>query len=155
MNPILKKLGLKDQDPVLILNAPEEYEEIMAGIEARIDTAIAGSYSFIQVFATQLDVAKNLARAVVDALTGDGHLWLCYPKGTSKKYKSDINRTKAWEVFAPYEFEPVTQVAIDDDWSAMRFRRVEHIPTMKRKTAATATGQARIDAENPRRDKIC
>lgn len=144
MNPILKKLGLTNQNPVLVLNAPDEYGNIMADIEAEVHTAINGKYKFIQVFAKELSEANKYAKEVIEALDRDGHLWLCYPKGTSKKYKSDINRAKAWEVFAPYEFEPVTQVAIDDDWSAMRFRYVDYIKTMKRKTAATKKGKERI-----------
>jgi len=76
-----------------------------------------------------------------------GDLRKFYPgvgKGSSKKYNSDINRARAREVFAPYEFEAVTQVAIDDDWSAMRFRYVDYIKTMKRKTAVTKKGKERI-----------
>jgi hypothetical protein len=61
-------------------------------------------------------------KKIIESFDVDGYLWLCYPKGTSKKYKSDINRDKSWELFKPYDFEAVTIVAIDDDWSALRFR---------------------------------
>lgn len=47
MNSILKKLGLTNQNPVLIINAPEEYKEIMKDIEAVIDNIINDKYSFI------------------------------------------------------------------------------------------------------------
>lgn len=144
MNEILKKLGYKNQDPILIINAPEEYKSAFADKVVEIHTKINGKYSFIQVFEIQMSEAAAKAAALVAALEGDGHLWLCYPKGTSKKYKSDINRTKSWDLFSPFEFEPVSQVSIDDDWSAMRFRHVDNISTMKRKTAATEKGKERI-----------
>lgn len=144
MSEILKKLGYKNQDPILVMNAPEEYKSAFADKVVEIHTRINGKYSFIQVFETQLSKAKEIAPALINALEEDGHLWLCYPKGTSKKLKSDINRTKSWEVFSPFEFEPVSQVSIDDDWSAMRFRHVDNISTMKRKTAATEKGKERI-----------
>jgi hypothetical protein len=144
MNPVLKKLGVKEQSPILIINAPEEYKEIIGDISSEIHTEINGKYKFIQIFAKELSEAKEIAGKAIKALDGDGHLWFCYPKGTSKKYKSDINRSKAWEVFAPYEFEPVSQVSIDDDWSAMRFRHVDNIKTMKRKTATTEKGKERV-----------
>ena len=35
------------------------------------------------------------------------------------------------------------QVAIDEDWSALRFRKVEHIKTMTRSFAATEAGKAK------------
>lgn len=144
MNPILKKLGLTNQNPILIINAPDEYQEIMKDIEADIHTTINGEYKFIQIFAKSMEEAHSYGEAAVKALDGDGHLWLCYPKGTSKKYKTDINRTKSWEVFAPFEFEPVSQVAINEDWSAMRFRHIDNIKTLKRKTASTEKGKERI-----------
>lgn len=144
MSEVLKKLGYKNQDPILILNAPEEYKSAFADKVVEIHTDVKGKYSFVQVFETELKAAKAKAAALVEALEEDGLLWLCYPKGTSKKLKSDINRTKSWEVFSPFEFEPVSQVSIDDDWSAMRFRHVDSISTMKRKTAATEKGKERI-----------
>lgn len=149
MNTVLKKLGFTDKtDSVLILNAPGEYNEIMKEINCEIHTEIKGKYKFIQIFAESMSEANKYAKGAVESLDGDGHLWLCYPKGTSKKYKSDINRTKSWEVFFLYEFEPVSQVAIDENWTAMRFRHIDNIKSMKRKTAATAKGKERISGKN-------
>ena len=54
------------------------------------------------------------------------------PPGTSKKYKCEFNRDSGWLVLGAAGFEPVRMVAIDDDWSALRFRRVEHIKKMAR-----------------------
>lgn len=147
MNPVLKKLGLKEQNPVLLLNAPEEYKTVMSDIEAEVHTEIAGVYKFIQIFAKDIAEAHKYAEPAVKALEDDGHLWLCYVKGTSKKYKTDLNRNTSWEVFSPYEFEPVSQVAIDDDWSALRFRHVDKIKTLTRKTAATEKGKERTKSE--------
>jgi hypothetical protein len=63
---------------------------------------------------------------------GDAVVWFAYPKGSSKKYKSQINRDNGWAVMGKAGFEPVRMVAIDEDWSALRFRRVEFIKTMNR-----------------------
>ncbi|QVK17637.1 DUF3052 domain-containing protein [Mycoplasmatota bacterium] len=144
MNPILKKLGLKEQNPILIVNMPEEYNEVIEDIESEIHTEINGKYDFIQIFVMNLVDAYQIAESVIKALGDDGYLWFCYPKGTSKKYKSDIKRNKAWDVFAPFEFEPVSQVSINNDWSAMRFRHVDKIKKLTRKTAATEKGKERI-----------
>ena len=45
------------------------------------------------------------------------------PKGTSKRYKSEIHRDTGWQAIGQAGFEPVRAVAIDEDWSALRFRR--------------------------------
>ncbi len=46
-------------------------------------------------------------------------------------------------------FEGVRQVAIDEDWSALRFRRVEYIKRMTRdpKRAMTKAAGARLRGE--------
>jgi hypothetical protein len=74
---------------------------------------------------------------------GDAILWYCYPKGSSKKYKCEFNRDTGWEGLGKYNLEPVRQIAIDEDWSAIRFRRVEYIKTITRAQSGTITEEAR------------
>jgi hypothetical protein len=73
-------------------------------------------------------------------------VWFAYPKGTSKKYKSEINRDNGWQILGELGFEGVRGVAIDEDWSALRFRRVEFIKAMNRdkKRAMITQGKARL-----------
>jgi hypothetical protein len=65
---------------------------------------------------------------------GDAVLWFAYPKRTSKRYKADFDRDHGWEVLRAAGFEPVRQVAIDADWSALRFRRSEFVKGARRIT---------------------
>jgi hypothetical protein len=78
----------------------------------------------------------------------DGLLWLCYPKKTSKVYKgSDCSRDTVAGMLATEGYEPVRQVAIDADWSALRFRKPEKIKTMKRSFAVTDLGKQRTESK--------
>jgi hypothetical protein len=62
---------------------------------------------------------------LISAIDGDGYLWVCYPKGTSKKYKKpDCNGDTLRESLVQYGFEGVSLISIDSDWSAMRFRNL-------------------------------
>ncbi len=56
-----------------------------------------------------------------------------------------INRDSGWKVLGDAGFEPVRMVAIDDDFSAVRFRRVEFIKTLTRdkRYAMSAKGKVR------------
>lgn len=144
MNPVFKKLGLSTQNPIAIVNAPEEYTKVMNDIEAEIHTSMEDQYQFIQIFAQNRTQANEMVEMAVESLDGDGYLWFCHPKGTSKKYRSDINRNNTWDIFAPYDFEAVTQISLDEDWSAIRFRSVDYIKTMIRKTAASDRGKEKI-----------
>jgi hypothetical protein len=139
MEQTLKKLQYKGQSPALVLNVP-------AGLELIKDAgeSIEGKYAFILAFARTLEELKGMAKGLTEAIEGEGYLWICYPKGTSKKYKSDINRNTLLAAFGPYGFEGVTQIAVDDDWSALRVRPVDEIRTMKRQWAVSEKGKERI-----------
>jgi uncharacterized protein YdhG (YjbR/CyaY superfamily) len=70
---------------------------------------------------------------------------VAYPKGTSKRYKCEFNRDDGWTVFGEAGYEPVRMVAIDEDWSALRFRKVEKIGKMTRSRAISEPGKERIE----------
>ena len=47
-------------------------------------------------------------------------------------YKCDFNRDTGWSVLKSAGFDTVRAVAIDEDWSALRFRRAEFIKSTSR-----------------------
>ena len=55
------------------------------------------------------------------ALLGSGNLWVLYPKGN----KADINRDSLWPILSEFGFRPISQVSVDDTWSALRFRALK------------------------------
>jgi hypothetical protein len=144
------KLNLKHQPEILVLNAPASFEPELAtlqGVTVRRAVADVAEIGFSLAFViTQKDV-DTLAKAVAKKAKGDAVVWFAYPKGTSKRYKSEINRERGWSVLGTLGFEPVRQVAIDEDWSATRFRRVEFIKTMRRSVEhrMTEKGKARAN----------
>ena len=125
MNPILKKLQFKAQSPVLVLKAPPEFAPIKAAFEVPVHSAVKGAYGFVLAFAKSQAEATGHAKALKKALADDkALLWLAYPKGSSKKYAADLNRDSLHALMASQGFDGVSLVAIDDDWSAMRFKRL-------------------------------
>lgn len=100
-----------------------------------------GALEFSLAFVTTQEEVDALGPAIAQRAVGDAMVWFAYPKGTSKKYKSGISRDRGWDVLGKLGFEPVRAVAIDDDWSALRFRRVEFIRSMTRGRAISAPGQ--------------
>lgn len=140
MNPIFKKLNFKNQERILVLNAPKSFESTMAEMVdlTQIDTEVlAKKYDYILAFAemkADLNEAIDTIQNVVNE--GDATMWIAYPKKSSKKYKSDISRDSGWENLSKLQVEPVRLVAIDADWSAMRLRKVQYIKNLKRKFGA-------------------
>jgi hypothetical protein len=67
------------------------------------------------------DDAASLRRLLAERgreLARPETLWIAYPKGN----RADINRDSVWPILSEHGFRPVSQVAIDDVWSALRFR---------------------------------
>jgi hypothetical protein len=128
------KLNLKDQAEVVVLNAPASFEpelKSLKGVTVRRD-AKGGDIDFSLAFVMTQKEVDTLGPQVAKKAKGDAIVWFAYPKGSSKKYKSQINRDNGWAVMGDAGFEPVRMIAIDEDWSAVRFRRVEFIKTMNR-----------------------
>ena len=147
MDPLLKKLNYKDHDPVVVLNAPGEFAVTLMELSSLaivLDKAskVKGC-GFAMAFATTQAQVDMAAKALNKVLVGDAILWMCYPKGSSKRYTCDFNRDTGWQVLGDLGFEPVRQVAINADWSALRFRRVEHIKKLTRSFAMTEEGKRR------------
>lgn len=132
MQEILKKLRFVGQERVLVMNVPGELSELPRALldaEASVETIPSGAYRWSIVFVKNLDEAREL-RGIADRLIeNDGILWLAYPKKSSKRYVTDITRDTVWQVFQESPLRPVAQVAIDDDWSALRMRKAEYVST--------------------------
>ena len=142
------KLNLKDQKQILVLNAPESFEaelKSLRGVTVQEDLKSAEQIDFSLAFVTKQKEVDTLGKGIAKKAQGDAVVWFAYPKGSSKKYKSEINRDSGWKILGDCGFEPVRMVAIDQDWSAVRFRRVDFIKTLTRakEHRMSAKGQAR------------
>jgi hypothetical protein len=149
--PLFKKLNLTDHDVVHVLEAPESFDaELTALVGVTVKRAIGRSdrVTFGIGFATTKAGLDAVSRALTAKAEGDAILWIAYPKGTSKRYHCDFNRDSGFDTLGAAGFEGVRQVAIDEDWSALRFRRVEHVKSLTREVsrALTAEGKQRTQA---------
>lgn len=144
----IDKLNLKEQTEILVLNVPESFEpelRSLSDVSAVRSPEELEAIEFSLAFVTQLAEVEAIASQLSGKLKGDAVVWFAYPKKTSKKYKSEINRDCGWEPLGKLGLEGVRQVAIDEDWSALRFRKAEYIKSMTRdkKRAMSEEGKAR------------
>jgi hypothetical protein len=123
---LFRKLNFKDQREVLVLNAPASFEAelaLLTGVMIHRSPAESGPVPFAIAFAVTNSDLDAASRVLVTKANGDALLWMAYPKGTSKKLKGEFNRTSPFTILRDAGFDTVRQVAIDEDWSALRFRR--------------------------------
>ena len=137
MTPLFKKLNFKDQEQILVINAPTSFDPELSGMAEfagiKKDIKKVKTIEFVIIFVLTQEQIDNSIELIFPKLNGDAVLWYCYPKGTSKKYKCDFNRDTGWETLGNCNLEGVRQVAIDEDWSALRFRKTEYIKTLTRR----------------------
>jgi hypothetical protein len=151
MSAIFAKLNLKSQTEILVLNSPESFETELAALGNVTIQRNAGDVkeiAFSLAFVTRQKEVDAITRSIARKATGDAIVWFAYPKGTSKKYKCDFNRDTGWEALGAAGFESVRMVAIDEDWSALRFRRVEFIKSMTRDKKGAISKQGKKKVEN-------
>ena len=148
ISPLFKKLNLKDQRTIFVLDAPLGFGaevEQLEGVDVRRTLASSTDVTFLLAFVMRKPQIDAVAGKLARIAPGDPVIWFAYPKGTSKRYKSEIDRDTGWDALGAAGFEGVRMVAIDEDWSAARFRRAEFIKTMRRDSAhaLSRTGKAR------------
>jgi hypothetical protein len=123
-----KKLRLQAGQKALLINPPQGYLQALGELPegVQVTTQPDGSYDFVQLFVKDRSELEQFGPAAFQAVKYDGLLWVCYPKQTGK-IKSDLNRDSLWKLMQPTGFSPVMQIAIDETWSALRFRPAEKI----------------------------
>jgi hypothetical protein len=130
MATLFDKLQLKGHDEILVLHAPESFEKELSQLPAlhihRTLQAVP-EIKFALAFVTKQSEVDALTPKIATRAKGDAAVWFAYPKGSSKKYKCDFNRDTGWAKLAAAGFDTVRSIAIDEDWTALRFRRNEYI----------------------------
>jgi hypothetical protein len=145
MNNILSaKLKVKTTDEGLVLNAPPGFDQ--KPYDALPKAKVA--YGFVLLFTKDKAALDKLLPKALKASKEDGLFWVAYPKKSSA-IKTDITRDKGWDALQAAGYEPVSLVAIDETWSAMRFRSRMKIPALNRQPKSAEKHTFRATLEKP------
>ncbi len=119
------KLQLKPGKVVLTVNAPPDYVQMLGKLPdgARVVTKSAQPVDIVHVFAHNRAEMEKLLPGLKEKLVPGGFIWLSYHKGGSG-VATDINRDSIWRYGLTIGLQAVSQVAINDDWSALRLKPV-------------------------------
>lgn len=132
LSPLAKKLRMKAAHRVAILNPPPAYLPQLSPapgdlhFEAKPDQ----SYDVVQLFVNNTDELRALGANAIRAVKPEGLLWVVYPKGGKTRGATDLPATPWWtksdvlgEFTGELGYKPVAFVKIDDNWTALRFKR--------------------------------
>jgi hypothetical protein len=104
----------------------EKYQRVaVAGLPDGVELPFApteGTFDCLLAFVQSEDALKDAVETAVAAGTGTG-LVIAYPKGSSKKYQSTVNRDSIIShIQAVGGFKAPRLVSLDKDWSGFSFR---------------------------------
>ncbi len=119
---VAQKLFIRENFIVLLVNAPKGYKDALGELPAgaRAITKSDKPVDLIQVFAkNKAEMSELLAKAKL-LLKEQGLLWATYPK--AGQMDTDLKREVVWECAETVGMQCVSQIAVDDVWSALRLK---------------------------------
>ena len=122
---IVKKLRFKEEG-VYLLELPNNCIEHFEDIEYKAKLSGKSTIEQVLLFAEVKKILDTKVPRIVDRLSDEALFWIAYPK-KSGSISSDISRNSGWDVLKSSGYDPVMQIAINDDWSALRFRKSKNI----------------------------
>ncbi len=123
-NPVLQKLRMKPGQRAAVVGAPESVRAAVTDVPegVTLSESLDGQFDFILCFVTTRTRAEQMAPSLKVAMKPGAILWISYPKG--KAIPTDLNRDLLFGAMQAFGLRAVSNVAIDEIWSALRFKVV-------------------------------
>jgi hypothetical protein len=114
---VAEKLQIKPDSGVWVSDAAQiaRIRPLPAGAKL-VDRLAAATVGLI--FVNDASSTRTILSANAADLAKPAALWIVYPKAN----RTDINRDSLWPIVGEFGMRPNSQIAIDDVWSALRFR---------------------------------
>ena len=114
---VFSKLQLKAEQRVVVEGLPAGVDLELDQAQVQSDAATADAVILFVASAAEL---RERSADVVQAAKRDALAWVAYPK--AGRLGTDLNRDSLARLMMDAGVQPVRQVAINDVWSALRFR---------------------------------
>jgi len=130
---VTEKLLIKKGEKIVFVNQPDYfYDELNSIEDIIIEDEVSPEMDLIILFVNNKGELEEYAPIVMKNIKYDGVLWICYPKKSSG-IETDISKYKGWDILYKNGYKAVSQISIDEIWSAIRFRKVELIKKKREK----------------------
>lgn len=119
--PLSKKLGIKEAHRVLLLEAPKEYESLLAPLPPAVvfvsqpDSKVDVAHAFV----TQREELVNVLNLLRKKLKPDAALWISWPK-KSAKVPTTVTEDTIRELALPLGFVDIKVCAVTEVWSGLK-----------------------------------
>jgi hypothetical protein len=151
---LARKLHLKPGMRFAVVNAPQGFRRTLGKLPAGVtqEKSLKNALDLVLLFLVTRKELKNQWPKALKSLKPDSSLWVAYPKRTSGVDSELAEMNGGWDVYKNSAWQPVAMIAVDDIWSAVRFKQR---PDLERARAARpeelirdADGTVCIDRKN-------
>jgi NAD(P)H-dependent FMN reductase len=118
--PVAERLQVKGERRLAVIDAPAAQDKLVGAKKARAQTADA---DVVLLFTPNRAAFESSLPALFKIIQKNAILWVAYPKLTSK-LACDLSRDVIHKLAPKHGLDTVSQIAIDDDWSALSLKRL-------------------------------
>jgi hypothetical protein len=124
---IVEKFHLKPGQLIVLIDAPDGYVSLLGVLPqgCRLESKMRPDASVVQIFVTDMAMLRSRLDGIRSEL-GAAVLWVTYPKGGSG-IRTDLNRDIIWTYVRSIGFDAVSNISVDEGWSALRLKATEPI----------------------------
>jgi hypothetical protein len=119
--PLVKKLGIKEGNKIHVVNAPNNYWDLVDPLpgEVTITKRASSNLNMVHIFTTKRSELSKLVPKFIPRITQNGMIWISWPKKASK-VKTDVTESVIREVALPLGLVDVKVCAVDETWSGLK-----------------------------------
>jgi hypothetical protein len=119
--PLFRKLGIKPGHAVALVNAPDDFDDVLGPLPDGVSLALAtDDIDVALLFVTSLDALTESWQVLAEAIRPAGGLWVCWPKKASG-VPTDLNENIIREFGLAAGLVDNKVCAVDETWSGLRF----------------------------------
>ena len=119
MSDLQKKLQLKQESKLLILNASPSEIKLFSGLDAVTEPEINSNFNTLIVFIKTAEEISEWVPKIELYNTSTTMNWLAYPKKAGS-ISTILNRDSTAEQLANWGYEPIRLISLNADWSVFR-----------------------------------
>lgn len=117
--PLVKKLGIKPNDKIKVVDAPEGYWDWLTPLPDGISTSATKDFNFIHVFVQKRKSFEQELLSLQKKMKQDGMIWVSWPK-KSAKMDSDLDENIIRDFALKNKLVDVKVCAVSDIWSGLK-----------------------------------
>ena len=119
--PLAKKLGIKSDFHIDLINAPEYYLCLFTDLPANLyfENDKDAKLDLIHFFTKSQEEYKSLLTQLKARIKSNGSIWVSWPKKASKM-PTDIDENVIRDICLPMGLVDVKVCAVDETWSGLK-----------------------------------